>query len=112
MNGQDIQELRTRLRGELITPSDAAYDAARKVYNGMIDKRPALIARCADVIASVSFAREEKLLLAVRGGGRNGPGLGVCDGELVIDLSRLKGIRVDQKGRTVRVEGDADGARP
>ena len=108
MNETEIQELRAKFRGELITPGDAAYDAARKVYNGMIDRRPALIARCADVadvMAGVTFAREKELLLAVRGGGHNGPGLGVCDGGLVIDLSRLKGIRVDQENRTVRVEG-------
>ena len=76
--------------------------AARKVYNGMIDRRPALIARCADVadvIAGVNFAREKKLPLAVRGGGHNGPGLGVGDGGLVIDLSRMRGIRVDPKAR-------------
>lgn len=108
MSETEIQELRAKLRGELITPGDASYETARKVYNAMIDRRPALIARCADVadvIASVNFAREKKLLLAVRGGGHNGPGLGVCDGGLVIDLSRLKGIRVDQKDHTVRVEG-------
>ncbi len=108
MKETEIQELRGKLRGELITPGDAAYEAARKVYNGMIDRRPALIARCvdaADVMASVSFARERKLLLAVRGGGHNGPGLGVCDGGLVIDLSRMKGVRVDPKGRSVRVDG-------
>jgi FAD/FMN-containing dehydrogenase len=108
MKEAEVQELRGKFRGELITPADAAYDGARKVYNAMIDKRPALIARCADVadvVASVNFAREKGLLLAVRGGGHNGPGLGVCDGGLVIDLSRLKGIRVDQKERTVRVDG-------
>jgi hypothetical protein len=110
MNETDIQELRAKFRGELITPSDPLYDVARKVYNGMIDRRPALIARCADVadvVAGVSFAREKNLLLAVRGGGHNGPGLGVCDDGLVVDLSRLKGIRIDQKNRTVRVEGGA-----
>jgi FAD/FMN-containing dehydrogenase len=108
MDESDCQELRTRLRGELITPADAGYDAARRVYNAMIDRRPALIARCADVadvMAAVDFAREKKLLLAVRGGGHNGPGLGVCDDGLVIDLSRMRGIRVDQESRTVRVEG-------
>lgn len=110
MNDTDIQELRGKFRGELITPADAAYDAARKIYNGMIDKKPALIAKCvdaADVIAGVNFAREKKLLLAVRGGGHNGPGLGICDGGIVVDLSRMKGIRVDQKEKTVRVEGGA-----
>jgi FAD/FMN-containing dehydrogenase len=108
MNESDVQELRARFRGELITPVDAAYDAARRVYNGMIDKRPGLIGRCADVadvVAAVNFAREKGQLLAIRGGGHNGPGLGVCDGGIVIDLSRLKGIRVDQRSQTVRVEG-------
>jgi FAD binding domain/Berberine and berberine like len=108
MNESDIQGLRARFRGELITPGGSAYEAARRVYNAMIDKRPALIAKCADVadvMAGVDFAREKKLLLAVRGGGHNGPGLGVCDGGLVIDLSRLKGIRVDREQQTVRVEG-------
>jgi len=108
MDQTDIQELRARFRGELIGRGDAGYDAARKVYNGMIDRRPAAIAKCADmadVIAAVNLAREKKLLLAVRGGGHNGPGLGICDGGLVIDLSRMKGIRVDQKNQTVRVDG-------
>jgi len=98
--------LRARLRGELLTPDDAGYDAARRVYNAMIDKRPALIARCADasdVIAAVTFAREHDLLLAVRGGGHNGAGLGVCDGGLVVDLSPMKGVRVDPVSRTARV---------
>ena len=103
-----VADLRDHLRGLLLLPSEPGYDEARSVWNAMIDRRPALIARCADVadvIAGVSFARDKKLLLAVRGGGHNGPGLGVCDGGLVVDLSRLKGIRVDQKERTVRVEG-------
>jgi FAD/FMN-containing dehydrogenase len=108
MNATEIQDLRAKFRGELIGPNDAGYDAARKVYNAMIDRRPALIVKCADVadvIAAVTLAREKNLLLAVRGGGHNGPGLGVCDGGLVIDLSRLRGIRVDQQSRSVRVEG-------
>jgi len=79
VNEKEIQELRARFRGELITTADAAYESARKVYNGMIDRRPALIARCADVadvMAGVDFARGQKLLLAVRGGAHNAPGLG------------------------------------
>jgi FAD/FMN-containing dehydrogenase len=103
-----VRDLAARLRGELIRPGDDAYEVARQVYNGMIDKRPALIARCvdvADVIAAVTFARERGLLLAVRGGGHNGPGLGTCEGGLVVDLGRMKGIRVDPAARTVRVEG-------
>lgn len=103
-----IGELRKVFRGELIQPADAAYDAARKVHNGMIDRHPKLIARCcdvADVMAAVRFGRERDMLTAVRGGGHNAGGFGVCDGGLVIDLSRLKGIRVDPAARTVRVEG-------
>jgi hypothetical protein len=110
MNEKDLEGLRAQFRGELITPKDAAYDASRKVYNGMIDKKPALIAKCvdaADVIAGVNFAREKKLLLAVRGGGHNGPGLGICDGGIVVDLSRMRSVRVDPKTKTVRVEGGA-----
>src|SRR5262249_22282443 len=94
-------------RGRFIRPADADYDQARAVYNGMINKRPRFIARCrdvADVIAGVNFAREQNLLLAVRGGGHNGPGLGTCDDGVVLDLSDLKGIRVDPQARTVRVE--------
>ena len=94
-------------RGELIRPSDAAYDEARALYNAMIDKRPGLIARCAnvaDVIAAVNFGRDSGELIAIRGGGHNGPGLGSCDDGLVIDLSRLKSVRVDPAARTVRVE--------
>ena len=110
MNEKDLEGLRAQFRGELITPKDAAYDTARKVYNGMIDKKPALIAKCvdaADVMAGVNFAREKKLLLAVRGGGHNGPGLGICDGGIVVDLSRMRSVRVDPKTKTVRVEGGA-----
>jgi FAD/FMN-containing dehydrogenase len=103
-----IEALRQQLRGELIQPDDAGYDAARKVYNAMIDRYPRLIVRCAgvaDAITCVNFAREQDLLLAVRGGGHNAGGLGVCDNGLVVDLSRMKGIRVDPKSRTARVEG-------
>jgi FAD/FMN-containing dehydrogenase len=105
---QDFDEFRSRFRGKLIQPGDDGYDKVRKVYNSMIDRRPGLIARCvdvADVIAAVHFARENNLLVAVRGGGHNAGGLGVCDDGLVIDLSQMKGIRVDPAARTVRVEG-------
>ncbi len=96
------------LRGQVIRRGDATYDAARQVYNGMIDKHPALIARCldvGDVMAAVNFAREQHLVVAIRGGGHNGGGLGTCDDGLVIDLSLLKGTRVDPEARTVRVAG-------
>ncbi|MDM0052240.1 FAD-binding oxidoreductase [Variovorax sp. J22R115] len=107
-NEVPLDAYKAQLRGSLIQPDDAGYDEARKVYNAMIDKRPRLIARCADVadvIASVNFARDNQLLLAVRGGGHNGGGLGTCDDGLVIDLSRLRGVRVDPKAHTVRAEG-------
>src|SRR5678816_2211724 len=103
-----ITALRTNLRGQLITPSDAQYDDARKVYNGMIDRRPGLIARCVDVEdvqTAVNFAREQKLLLSIRGGGHNAVGLGVCDDGLVIDLSPMRYVRVDPKKKTVLVGG-------
>jgi len=103
-----VQDLTSRLRGTLLRPGDAGYEETRPVYNAMIDKSPALIARCvdiADVIAAVNFAREQKLTLAVRGGGHSGPGLGTCDDGLVIDLSDMKGIHVDPVARTARVEG-------
>src|SRR5215469_16139518 len=105
---QSLEELKSAFRGELIQPTDAAYESARRVYNGMIDKRPRLIARCvdvADVIAVVRFGAENGMLTAIRGGGHNGAGLGICDDGLVIDLSRMKGIRVNPADKTVRVEG-------
>ena len=110
MNPATVQAFTTALRGKLVQPGDADYDAVRKVYNAMIDRRPRMIARCvdvADVITAVNFAREQKLMLAVRGGGHNGGGLGVCDDGLVIDLSAMRGVRVDPAERTVRVEGGA-----
>ena len=97
-------------RGELIGPDDPGYDEARAVYNGMIDRRPRLIARCtnaADVIAAVNYGREAGITLAVRGGGHNAGGLGVADDALVIDLSRMRGVHVDPERRIVRAEGGA-----
>jgi UDP-N-acetylenolpyruvoylglucosamine reductase len=102
------EELSSQLHGSVIAPDDAAYDEARKLFNGMIDKRPALIARCsdqADVTAAVNYARESGSLLAVRGGGHNGGGLGSVDDGVVIDLSGMNDISVDADGGTVRVEG-------
>lgn len=104
----DVETFKASLRGELIGPDDEGYDAARQVYNAMIDRRPRLIAYCvdvADVITAVNFARDNSITLAVRGGGHNGGGLGVVDDGLVIDLSSMKGIRVDPAAQTVRVEG-------
>ena len=106
----EVAAFRSALRGELLDPSEDDYDAARRVWNGNIDRRPALIARCAgvsDVQRAVVFAREHALTLSVRGGGHSAPGYGTNDGGLVIDLSRMKGIRVDPEARTARAEGGA-----
>lgn len=103
-----IEDFAAQLRGKVILPSDTNYHETRKVYNAMIDKHPGLFAMCvdvADVMASVNFARENNLLIAVRGGGHNGGGLGLCNGGLVIDLSGLKYVRVDTSDNTVRVGG-------
>jgi FAD/FMN-containing dehydrogenase len=105
-----VEQFRVSLRGELIQHGDLRYDEARKAYNAMIDKYPRMIARCADiadVISSVNFARENDIILAIRGGGHSAPGLGLVDDGLVIDLSRMRGVRVDPQARTVRVEGGA-----
>jgi hypothetical protein len=116
MRDEIVTKFAQNLRGTLIRADNALYEEARKLYNGMIDKRPLMIARCvdvADVIAAVNFGRDNELLIAIRGGAHNGPGLGSCDDGLVIDLSMLKGVRVDPTARTVRVapgctQGDVD----
>ena len=113
-----VEQLRSAVRGPIVLPGDDAYDSTRKVYNAMIDKRPAVIVQCtdvADVIAAVNYARSNNLLTAVRGGGHNGGGLGTCNDGLVIDLSLMRGVRVDAERRTVRVGagcvwGDVDHA--
>jgi len=102
--------LREQLSGEALAPGDAEYDLARRVHNGMIDRRPALIARCrgtADVQAAVRFAREQGLEIAVRGGGHSVAGHAVCDGGLAIDLSAMRGVHVDARARRVRAQGGA-----
>src|SRR6266581_8612611 len=108
LEDESIVELKANLRGRIIEPQDADYDDARKVYNAMIDKKPRLIARCADVadvIHSVNFARNHDLLLAIRSGGHNGGGLGICDDGLVIDLGLIKYALVNPAARTVTVGG-------
>jgi hypothetical protein len=107
-NEISLKEFRESLRGKLLEPQDKGYDDARKVYNAMIDKHPRMIVYCADVadvIKAVNFARENKLLLAVRSGGHNAGGLGICDDGLVIDLSKIKYTRVDPVAKTVVVGG-------
>jgi hypothetical protein len=103
-----LQELRARFRGALLRPGEEGYDEARRIWNGAIDRRPALIARCAgadDVAVAVRFAREHDLLVSVRGGGHAVAGHAVCDGGLMIDLSLMKAVRVDPEARTARAAG-------
>ena len=107
---ETIAQFRAQLRGGLIDPKDPSYETARKVYNAMIDKRPALIAKCADeadVIAALRFGHENGLRVAIRGGGHNAAGLGVSDDALVIDLSLIRYVHVDAAARTVRIGGGA-----
>ena len=103
-----VRELAAGLRGRLLRPGDEGYDLARRHYNALIDKRPALIVQCAgvaDVIAAVNFARAQRVAVAVRGGGHNVAGRALVDGGMVVDLFRMRGIRVDPGRRTVRAEG-------
>ena len=102
-----LTALERSFRGQLVRPGDSTYDEHRRIWNGSIDRFPALIARCtgvADVVAAVRFARDAGLLVAVRGGGHSFPGLSVCDGGIVIDLGPMKGIRVDPEARTARAQ--------
>ena len=109
-----VENLKPDFRGQILTPADGGYEDARRVYNGMIDKRPGAIARCvdvADVIAAVRAAREQDVQpVAIRGGGHNAGGLGICDGGLVVELSPMRSVRVKPKERTVRAEGGCTGA--
>src|SRR5262249_4360336 len=103
-----LEELRARVHGKTIALHDDGYDTARKVYNGMIDRRPLAIVRCtdvADVMASVEFAREQGIDLSIRGGSHSVPGFGTNDDGIVVDLVEMNGVRVDPRTRTVRAEG-------
>lgn len=118
LDASKISDFRASLRGQVIEPKDPIYEEARSLYNGMIDKRPLMIVRCADtadVMTAVNFGRDNKILIAIRGGGHNGPGFASVNDGLVIDLSTMKGVRVDPGNRTVRVgagctTGDVDHA--
>jgi hypothetical protein len=110
MPSLNVQPLKTNFSGDLLQPTDAGYDAARRIWNASVDKRPALIARClnvADVVAAVNFARDHDLLTAIRGGGHNVGGRALCDGGISIDLSRMRSVHVDPATQTVRVQGGA-----
>ena len=103
-----VQRFEESLRGEILWPGDAGFDSARKIHNGMIDRRPAMIVRCsgvADVLNAVDLARSNDLLVSVRCGGHGVPGFSVCEGGMMIDLSPMKSVRVDQAKRTARAEG-------
>jgi FAD/FMN-containing dehydrogenase len=103
-----VERLASNLRGQLIRRDRGDYEAARAIWNGMIDRRPALIARCTcveDVVAAVDFARDREVLLAVRGGGHGVAGHATCDGGLVIDLSEMRAVDVDPERRTARAQG-------
>jgi len=107
LSDAEVRSLKDVFTGDLIPPGDARYGTARQVWNGMVDRRPALIARCAqegDVVAALRFARERGLPLAVRGGGHNVAGNAVCDDGIVVDLSAQKGIHVDPAMRTARAQ--------
>jgi FAD/FMN-containing dehydrogenase len=108
LNISVVTDFKSKIRGQIFLPDDAGYEDACKVYNAMIEKHPGMIVKCvdvADVISSVNFARKNNLLVAVRGGGHNGGGLGICDNGLVIDLSGIKYVRVETETKTVRVGG-------
>ena len=110
VKGSALSGFRDRFKGQLIGPDDPAYEQARVVWNGMADRRPALVARCTsvqDVIAAIRFARDQDLLIAVRGGGHSVAGFSTCDGGIVIDLSRLRDVTIDPQHRVARVQGGA-----
>jgi len=107
-----LEELGASLRGTVILPGHPDYDSARRIWNAMIDKRPAMVVRCAgaaDVAKAVTFARERELVLAVRGGGHSFPGHSTCDGGMVIDLSPMRTVRVDLQNRSATAAGGAWG---
>src|SRR5512143_2586813 len=110
MPSLSVADLSAHFSGQLLQPTDAGYDDARRVHNGMIDRRPMLIARCrnvADIVDAVNLARENNLEVAVKGGGHNVAGRGTIDGGLLIDLSLMRGVHVDPKSRTARAQGGA-----
>src|ERR1700720_3843676 len=110
MTEQTIEQFRERARGRVVLPDDPDYEEARKVYNGMIDRRPSVVVRCVDagdVMATVDFARDNGLDLSIRGGGHSVPGFGTNDGGVVIDFSRMRSVAVDPASRTARADGGA-----
>ena len=105
-----VEKLKEKFRGEILLPDDDGYNAARKIWNGMFDRRPAIIARCvgtSDVISAVDFARNQNLLISVKGGGHNSAGNAVCDDGIMIDLSLMRRVNVDKRNKKARVDGGA-----
>lgn len=105
-----VEDLKSRFRGEILLPKDDGYEGARRIWNGMFDRKPAIIARCvgtSDVINAVDFARNHNLLISVKGGGHNSAGTAVCDDGMMIDLSLMRRVLVDPKNKTVRIDGGA-----
>jgi FAD/FMN-containing dehydrogenase len=112
LNAAALAAFQRSLDGDVIATDDLEYDAARAVWNGIVDRRPALVARCtdaADVIKAVRFAREQDLVIAVRAGGHSVGGFSTCDGGIIIDLSRMREVSVDPQARFARVDGGALG---
>jgi FAD/FMN-containing dehydrogenase len=110
LRAEVIQNLRNALEGDVLREEDAGYYAARRIWNGMVDKHPGMIVQCAgtaDVVQAVNFAREQDLLASIRGGGHNVAGSAIADKGVVIDLSRMRGVQADPEHRSVRAEGGA-----
>jgi len=110
MKSEAVDELRGRFHGSVITPADGGYDQARRVFNWMIDRRPAAVARCrgvVDVVTALRFGRENDLPIAIRGGGHSVAGHGTCDHGIVIDMSAMRSIHVDPTRRIVRADAGA-----
>src|SRR5919205_1344813 len=110
VDAEALAGLRETVRGPVLTPDDPGYDEARSLWNGLIDRRPALIVQCsgaADVVDAVNFAREQGLVLSIKAGGHNVAGNAVNDGGIVLDLSQMRGVTVDPAAQTVRVQGGA-----
>ena len=108
LNKENLAEFKSSLRGDLLLPGDSEFDSARKLWNDMIDRRPALIVQCRgthDVTQAVNFARAHNLIIAVRGGGHNVAGNAVCEDGMMIDLSQMRSAHVNKKNKTVRVDG-------
>src|SRR6185436_15103258 len=107
LDKKQIDDFKAQIRGGVLTPADAEYEEARSVWNAAIDRRPAMIVRCLgtpDVIAAVKFARQHRASLSIRGGGHNIAGLAVCDGGVMLDMSRARGVRVDPAARVARAQ--------